>query len=626
MSFLKWITTFTYNLDYMKSQLPPPHNKFSLIGSILLCLFVSNKVLSQNECGTGPLKEDYLATQKYVGNNKYLLEVLSKNGLYLPEDYFDQLDTKGLYKGKDLSLKDVRDPNTFKKPDEKETSLSVGRGGSPGTTYYVPLKVWVYQTSAGVQAATQADVEQRFNDLQQFFRQNGVPIEFFIKCPISFITSDQYFNISEDEEDDMWSDFRDTNAMNVHIVGDANSAGVAQNPGECLYIASWSSTSTLAHEIGHNLGLDHTHHGRSPCDSENENCADCWQEPVSRSMGQPAWCGNFNNKKKCEVNGDKLCDTAGEPNLDNQVNLSCQYSFIDPTDNWGATWTPNTRNIMSYSLRDCRTQFTYGQMGVMLDNLPSFASSSTNYSISGPINVCPDQAVTYTAPDFGSGINYHWRVPLGWPIIGQGTRTVSITPTINYGDNTIYVNPICGQKSAKLVLNVNDLTLAITGPSEILDDGYQRPYLAESGATNYNWSVWPDFFIAAQNSNTASIGAYPGAQQGYINVSANACGLTIWGSKLITIGGGGPNPLLASPEVLVYPNPVDELLTIKLTGEFIDKTLQVEVIDILTGKVLIHKNETSREINIDMTKFSSGFYILKYSNDGKTVTKKLIKK
>jgi len=157
-----------------------------------------------------------------VGNNKYLLIVLSKNGLYLPEDYFDQLDTKGLYKGKDLSLKDVRDPNTFKKPDEKETSLSVGRGGSPGTTYYVPLKVWVYQTSAGVQAATQADVEQRFNDLQQFFRQNGVPIEFFIKFPISFITSDQYFNISEDEEDDMWSDFRDTNAMNVHIVGDAN--------------------------------------------------------------------------------------------------------------------------------------------------------------------------------------------------------------------------------------------------------------------------------------------------------------------------------------------------------------------------------------------------------------------
>lgn len=217
-------------------------------------------------------------------------------------------------------------------------------------------------------------------------------------------------------------------------------------------------------------------------------------------------------------------------------------------------------------------------------------------------------------------------MPLGWGIVGQGTRTVSITPIINYGDNTIYVNPICGQKSAKLVLNVNDLTLDITGPSEILDDGVPRPYTAESGATNYNWSVWPDFFIAFQSGTAANIGAYPGAQQGYINVSANACGLTIWGSKLITIGGGGPIPLMASPEITVYPNPVEEQLTIKLTGEFTDKTVQVEVIDLLTGHVLIHRSETSREITIDMAKFPSAFYILKYSNDGKTITQKLLKK
>lgn len=612
-------------------SLSKPSPKILLNCIIGYCLLFSNsEIFAQNECGTAPLKEEYLATQKYVGNNKYLLEVLSKNGLYLPEDYFDQLDTKGLYKGKELKLKDVRDPNTFKKPDEKETTLPGGKGGS-GTTYYVPLKIWVYQTSGGVQAASLADVDTLFLDLQRFFRDNGVPIEFFIKCPISFITSDQYFDISNnDEANDMWGDFRDTNAINVHLVGSADNAGLAQNPGECLYINTGAaSSSTLAHEIGHNLGLDHTHHGRWPCDSDNEDCADCWQEPVSRSMGQPAYCTNFNNKKKCEVNGDKLCDTAGEPRLSTSlVNGNCQYDFQngDPTDNWGATWTPNTRNIMSYSRRVCRTQFTYGQIGVMLDNLPSFASTSTNYAITGPINVCPDQAVTYSAPDFGPGITYHWRVPPGWGLVGQGTRTVSITPIINYGDNTIYVNPICGQKSARLILNVNDLTINITGPSEILDDGYPRPYTAESGATNYNWSVWPDFFIAFQSGTAANIGAYPGAQPGYINVSANACGLTIWGSKLITIGGGGPIPLLASPEIEVYPNPVDEALTIKLTGEFINEILDVEIIDLLSGKVLFQNSETYREINIDMTRFPSGFYILKYSNNGKTITQKLIKK
>jgi hypothetical protein len=404
----------------------------------------------------------------------------------------------------------------------------------------------VYQNSSGTQAISQTNLEQLFANVQALFRATGVNIEPYIKCPVSFITSDQYFTIDNDNEAEaMWAANYDGSAMNVHVVDDANNNGLAQLPGKCLYIAN-NSPFTLAHEFGHNFGLSHPSNGKWPCSSSenNESCADCWQEPVSRSMNQPPSCGNFNNKKKCEVNGDQLCDTAGEPNLLNLVNSNCQYDFTtgDATDNWGTTWTPNVHNIMSLTSIACRNQFTFGQIGCMLDNLPSFATTSPGYAITGPIDVCPNQAYTYSVPQLSGVTNFIWQVPQYWAISGQGSRTVSITPTLVYGDNTIYVNPMCGQAPAKLTATVNNLSLDIFGPSEILDDGIARSFTTESNATNYSWSVWPGFSIVTQNTYSASIAATPGTQPGYINVNAIACGTTIFGSKYVTIGSGGQTP------------------------------------------------------------------------------------
>lgn len=585
---------------------------------------------NQLPCDADEPTEEYLATQKYVGNNKYLLGVLRRNGLYLPDDYFDKLDDTGLYKGKELKLEDVRSGKYRSEKDQKDI-ISSGSRVSGSTIYYIPVKVWVYQNSAGTPAITSAALDQLFFTVQQNFRRNGVPIELYIKCPVSWITSDRYFNIdSNSESDDMWNDYYDSNAMNVHIVNTAPAAGRARTPGNRLYISN-NSANTLTHEFGHNFGLQHTHNGRWPCDGDNETCADCWQEPVSRSLGQPAWCGNFDNRKKCEVNGDKLCDTAGEPNQFGLVNSSCQYDFTngDATDNWGATWKPNTRNYMSYSIHACRTQFTYGQIGCMLDNLPNFASTSISYSISGPTSICPNQAYTYSAPEFAGATNYLWQIPAGWSMTGQGTRTVTITPILNYVEHVIYVSPFCGQKPARLQLNVNNLSLDIFGPDEIPDDGYGRPFQTESGFTNYNWSVWPGFFISSgQGTSAVSIGANPGTQPGYINVSASACDQTIWGSKYVTIGNSGPMLLRAGDnnDVNVYPNPVEDKLTVSFGDQSNDSVIDAQIIDLLTGKIMLPRRRVNKVEDFDMSDLPNGLYILKYSIDGKTNVTKLLKK
>ncbi|MEM9896947.1 MAG: T9SS type A sorting domain-containing protein [Bacteroidota bacterium] len=96
--------------------------------------------------------------------------------------------------------------------------------------------------------------------------------------------------------------------------------------------------STLPHEIGHYFSLYHTH-GKTNNGTTDElvdgtNCADT---------------------------GDDICDTPADPNLSGKVqNSNCAYTGTD-TDANGAAFVPNTRNIMSYSTKACRDEFSTGQ-------------------------------------------------------------------------------------------------------------------------------------------------------------------------------------------------------------------------------------------------------------------------
>lgn len=105
-------------------------------------------------------------------------------------------------------------------------------------------------------------------------------------------------------------------------------------------ITSINNVSTLSHEVGHDFGLYHTH--ETAFGVEN----------VPRS-------GNCNN---CNSAGDQLCDTPGDPNLDNGnvVNASCVYTG-NAVDGCGNTYMPDPFNLMAYGNRTCRNIFTNGQ-------------------------------------------------------------------------------------------------------------------------------------------------------------------------------------------------------------------------------------------------------------------------
>ncbi len=131
--------------------------------------------------------------------------------------------------------------------------------------------------------------------------------------------------------------------------------------------------STFPHEMGHCLGLFHTH--------EREAFG---IELVRRP-------GN------CATAGDLVCDTPADFNLNKStefVNSSCSY-IGDRRDTEGVLYTPDTRNIMSYSLDNCRVTFSAGQATRVTTALqsspvlkPVFTPATCAANCTLPTNTC----------------------------------------------------------------------------------------------------------------------------------------------------------------------------------------------------------------------------------------------
>lgn len=213
---------------------------------------------------------------------------------------------------------------------------------------------------------TWSEIDQWINTLPSLFQPHSICFTVVGKDEIA---NDAYFNIKAFLGLPTWENLieeqRVENAVNIYFVEGANSGGVATGflfepfddmttfptvtVSRNLNNANILNTPVLAHEIGHCLGLFHTH--------ETILCV----ENIERSGL------NVN----CDTCGDLLCDTPADPFLaisTSRVNdADCAY-IHDPTRTRnGLPYTPDTRNIMSYSLIKCLLNFTIGQGNRMKD-------------------------------------------------------------------------------------------------------------------------------------------------------------------------------------------------------------------------------------------------------------------
>ncbi|MEQ8580598.1 MAG: T9SS type A sorting domain-containing protein [Marinoscillum sp.] len=162
------------------------------------------------------------------------------------------------------------------------------------------------------------------------------------------IHDSQYFDFNTDDEVAMGTKYDVAKTINVYF---ANSVGDSQGGSYCGYAyfpggpdrvlmdnSCAVNGSTLPHEIGHYFTLYHTH-GNSNSELTDELVA----------------------RVNCETAGDELCDTPADPQLGgSNVNASCTYTGTSVDAN-NDPFTPDPRNIMSYSLKFCRDVLTDGQ-------------------------------------------------------------------------------------------------------------------------------------------------------------------------------------------------------------------------------------------------------------------------
>lgn len=247
-----------------------------------------------------------------------------------------------------------------------------------GVKYWIPVKFWIYREDDGSGGPTLLQIQRLLDRLNRTYNQdNNTMIGFYLKCDPTYIDNSSNLTKTFTGASLLMAANRDEGCFNVHVVNRLTYAsGMALKPLNACIVnrASYTNgnSATLSHEIGHLLGLIHTH-------IFYDWQVKCFREAIDRNR---TW-STFNlcipnrlvSNRVCESTGDALRDTPADPKLSS--NERCSYD-LGGNDLWGDSYTsppvgsssPDPSNIMSYNSNDdCQTHFSRLQIAVMLSTL-----------------------------------------------------------------------------------------------------------------------------------------------------------------------------------------------------------------------------------------------------------------
>ncbi len=225
----------------------------------------------------------------------------------------------------------------------QDRSLSEKAYGT--TTFNVPIQLHILRNDAGTGGISEADCLRAFERLNKFYI--NASIHFYQVDAINYIDETLFYDYNKTQMNSLDAAHGVTNVMNIYVANTVSNSsgsaicGHAQFPGGLDFVMQATSCmkngSTLAHEVGHYLGLYHTH---------------------STVFGDEAVDGS-----DCSTEGDLLCDTPADPRLSGGSNFNssgCNY-YGTVTDENGQLYDPMVTNVMSYASKECRVDFTEEQ-------------------------------------------------------------------------------------------------------------------------------------------------------------------------------------------------------------------------------------------------------------------------
>jgi PKD repeat protein len=253
--------------------------------------------------------------------------------------------------------------------------------------------------------------------------------------------------------------------------------------------------------------------------------------------------------------------------------------------------------------------------GGLANCLPSFVTSyllpPMDYSY---INTCLGDTVSFVLSDSVSSVlwdfgdtasinngstllnaTHHYAVP--------GTYTVSAA-CLHYGMHDTVVQTI--NIYTRPVVNLGRDTLIDSNTVLILDAG--------AGFASYLWSN------GATTSSISIVGASmsPGAYDySVIATDSNGCSATDSVKVYKNSTSPGFEEMTKKLRVLIYPNPTDQTFHIAMRAQF--KTAQLSLYN-MQGQLLMQKQITQKEFDLDVSALSEGIYQLRINTDVSTDT------
>ena len=223
-------------------------------------------------------------------------------------------------------------------------------GDEKNLSFTVKIFVHIINEDDGTSGVTEQEVRDEIDRLEAYYEPHDIC---FSLVGIDEINDSEYGDspgdtISPAQRDQIIVDYPPIpDVVDIYILpADIFFRGTAYGiPNTYLLIyAGRFNTPHLAHEMGHCLGLYHTHEtafGDERVDGSN--------------------CGGA---------GDLLCDTPADPGLSGNVDAMCNYNGT-ATDSNGDSYNPDVTNTMSYAPFSCRGLFTQDQEDRMHDILTS---------------------------------------------------------------------------------------------------------------------------------------------------------------------------------------------------------------------------------------------------------------
>jgi serine protease len=281
-------------------------------------------------------------------------------------------------------------------------------------------------------------------------------------------------------------------------------------------------------------------------------------------------------------------------------------STINATGYTTYTWNPGNLSGPSQVLSPAANQIytVQGKLG-NCNGTSTAVITVTNFpvvTITGGTFVCVGKNITLTA---NGAMSYTWTA-------GPMTNTNTVSPPSNATFVVTGANSNC-TSTAAISVSVNpNPTLAVSSSSNPICIG-DAVNITASGANTYTWNGGSQFnpiFVTPTITTQYTVtGAVNGCTSTAVfEMTVNACPNGVQTQKL------------SNNELLIFPNPSTDMITISYNGKKFDYTMYDNV-----GRLICSEKNVMNNAKIKVNEYAKGVYYIEVVSDGEKTRRKLIK-